>query len=184
MTDAPEIRQRPVCPQQLPEFHFVQFRDSHAVPVRLGFLGHNIHGNLGQKQIGSNARRRSDARLAEHVAHHGHGQFAGGHAVGAQVIRHIDEHLVNGINDNVLRSHVLEIGGVDAAAVFLVEPHARRCDDIGDLQRRVLRKGFGVKGSGGELIFPGFRVALDRAGADARAQPFLIDRPDALDHLK
>ena len=184
VTDAPKIRQRPVRPQQLSEFHLIQLCDSHAVPVRPGPLCHDVHGDLGEEQIGADARRRRDARVVEHVAHHGHGHLVRRHAIGAQVIRHVDEHFVDGIHDDILRRNIFEVGGVDAAAVFLVEPHARGRDDIGDLQRRILRKGFGVKGSGGELMLMGRRIALDRAGTNARAQPLPIDRTDALNDLE
>ena len=183
-TDAPEIRQRAVCPEFFPEGHFVERRNANAVPVGPGFLGFDVHGDLGEKEIGADARRRRDAGIVQHVAHHRHGQLVGRHAIGAEIICHIDKNLVDGIDNDVLRRDVFQIGGVDPAAVFLVQAHPRRRDDVGNLQRRVFFYGFRVEGGCGELVFSGFRVAPDCTGTDSGVQPFPVDLLHALNHFK
>ena len=183
-TDAPEIRQRAVCPELFPEGHLVERRDANAVLIGLGFLGFDVHGDLGEEEIGADARRRRDAGIVQHVAHHRHGQLVRRHAIGAQIIRHIDKNLVDGIDDNVLRRDVFQIGGVDPAAVFLVQAHPRRRDDVGNLQRRVLFYGFRVEGGGGELVFSGFRIAPDCPGTNSGVQSFPVDLLHALNHFK
>ena len=77
-------------------------RNAHAILVRLGLLGLDIHGDLGEKEIGANARRCRDAGIVQDVAHHRHGQLVRRHAVSAQIICHIDKNLVDGIDDDVL----------------------------------------------------------------------------------
>ena len=36
-----------------------------------------------------------------------------------QVVRHVHEHLVDGVNHNIFRGNILEINLIDAGAVFL-----------------------------------------------------------------
>ena len=182
--DAPEIRQRTVRPQQLPILHLVQLRDAHAVLVRLGFLRDDVHGDLGQVQIRADASRRRDARVVQHVADHGHGELVCGHAVGAQIVGHVDEDLVDGVDEDVFRRDVFEVGRVDAAAVFLVQPHLRRRDDVGDFQRGVALQGFVVEGCARKLIPPGLRVATDGPRADAIVQSLPVGATHLLDHLE
>ena len=58
--------------------------------------------------------------------------------VGVQVVRHVHEHLVNGIDHNVLRRDVLEVDLIDAGAVLHVVSHARRRDDEVNGKGRIL----------------------------------------------
>jgi len=134
----PEICQRTVCPQQFPVFHFIEFGDADAILVRLSFLGNNIHGHLGEIQIGADACGRCNSRIVQHITHHGHGEFMRRHTVRLQIVRHIDEHFINGVDDNILGSNIFEVGRIDSAAVFLVQSHARRCDYIRNLKRRIV----------------------------------------------
>ena len=171
-------------PELFPEGHLIECCDANAVFVGPGLLGFDIHGDLGEEEIGADARRRRDAGIVQHVAHHRHGQLVRRHAIGAQIIRHIDKNLVDGIDDNVLRRDVFQIGGVDPAAVFLVQAHPRRRDDVGNLQRRVFFYGFRVEGGCGELVFSGFRIAPDCPGTNSGVQPFLVDLLHAPDYFK
>ena len=57
--------------------------------------------------------------------------------VGVQVVRHVHEHLVNGIDHNVLRRDVLEVDLIDAGAVLHVIRHSGRRNDKVNRQRRV-----------------------------------------------
>ena len=183
-TDSPEICERPVSPEDLPETHFVQFGNADAVLVRLGFLRNDVHGYLGQEQVCADAGCGRDACIVEHIAHHRHGQLMGGHSVSAQIICYVDEHLINGIHDDVFRCHILEVGSIDATAVLLVQTHPGRCDDIGNLQRWVAFQSLGVKGSGGKLILFRIRIAFDGSRADSGIHSLTIHLPDTLDDLK
>ena len=48
-------------------------------------------------------------------------------------MRGVDEHLVDAVDVNVLRRHVLEIDAVDLRGDLFVQRHLRRRDHIGDL---------------------------------------------------
>ena len=61
----------------------------------------------------------------------------GGELVGIQVVRHIHEHLVDGVDNDVLRGNILEINLIDTGAVLHVVRHSRRRDDEVNRQRRV-----------------------------------------------
>ena len=171
-------------PEFFPEGHLIEYCDANAVLIGFGFLGFDVHGDLGEEEIGADARRRRDAGIVQHVAYHRHGQLVGRHAIGAEIICHIDKNLVDGIDNDVLRRDVFQIGGVDSAAVFLVQAHPRRRDDVGNLQRRVFFYGFRVEGGCGELVFSGFRVAPDCTGTDSGVQPFPVDLLHAPDYFK
>ena len=53
------------------------------------------------------------------------------------VVRHVHEHLVDGVDHDVLRRDVLEVDLIDAGAVLHVVRHPRRSDDEVNRQRRV-----------------------------------------------
>ena len=182
--DAPEICQRAMRPELFPKGRLIKRRNAHAVPVGLGLLGLDIHGDLGQKKIGADARCRRNAGIVQNVAHHRHGQLMRRHAVGTQVIRHIDKNLVDGIDDDVLRRNIFQIGSIDSAAVFFIQAHPWRSDNVRNLQRRVFFYGFRIERGSGELILLRFRIALYRPGTDACLQSFLVDLLHTLDHLK
>ena len=139
-------------PQQLSVFHFIQLCNADAVLVGLGLLRHDVHGDLGEIQICADARRCRNACIVQHIADHGHRQLVGRHSIGVQVIGHVNKDLVDGIDKNVLRGYILEVGRIDPAAVFLVQPHTRRRDNVGNLQRRIAFQGFIIKGSPRKMI--------------------------------
>ena len=106
-TDAPEIRQRAVCPELFPEGHLVERRDANAVLIGFGFLGFDVHGDLGEEEIGADARRRRDARRVQHVEDHGPRQLASGRAVGLQIAGNVHQHLVDGVGVDILGRNIL-----------------------------------------------------------------------------
>ena len=57
--------------------------------------------------------------------------------VGIQVVRHVHEHLVDGVDYDVLRRDILEVDLIDAGAVLHVVRHPRRRDDEVNRQRRI-----------------------------------------------
>ena len=64
----------------------------------------------------------------------------GGHIVGFQVTGQVDEHLVDGVDMDVLRRDILEIDVVHLGAAPDVMGHARRGNNIVHRQRWVLRQ--------------------------------------------
>ena len=146
-------------------------------------LGHNVHGGLGQIQVGADARRGRDAGGVKDLPDHGGHQLVGRHAVEREIVRQVDENLVDGIDVDVLGRHILEIDLVDAGAVLDVGRHAGRRNDVAQFQRQVFLQGGGVKAGGGKRPFS-VRPAHGLVGADGIGQTLAVDLPDFLHHLK
>ena len=133
--DAPEVRQRPVWPELPAEFHFIELCDAHAVFIGRNVLCHDVHGDLGEEQVRPDAGRRRDAGRFEYVADDRLRQLMGGAVI--RIVRHIEEDLVDGIDDDVLRCDIFSVNFVDARTVFHIIGHARRRDHEIHRQRRV-----------------------------------------------
>ncbi len=93
----PEVGERRVLPQEAAVAHLVQLRDPHPVLVRLYVLRHDVHGHLGEIQVGPDPRRGGDTGGVQHLPDHGHGQLMSRHAVGVQIVGQVHEHLVDGV---------------------------------------------------------------------------------------
>ena len=149
-----------MAPQSAAVAHLVQLRDAHAVFVRRDVLGGDVHGHLGQVQVGADACGSSDAHGALHVQNHLYRQLLGGEVIGFQVGGGVDEHLIDGVDVNVLRRHILQVHLVDAGAVLHVQGHPGRGHQV--VQGHIgmgLHLGV-VPGGGGELPARGFPLAL------------------------
>ena len=105
----PEIRQRPVIPQRSAVAHLIQLRDADPVLIRRHVLGRDVHGNLGKIKICSDAGGGGDAGLRQDRPDHPEGQFMGRRLIDMQVVGHIDEHLVDGIDVNILLGNEAQI---------------------------------------------------------------------------
>ena len=134
---APEVGQGAVVPQLAPIGCLVQFGDAYAVFVGRYVLGYDVHSHLAEVEVGADAGGSGDARLAQHVANHATSQLVGRYLVCFQVVGHIHEHLVDGVDVNVLGCHILRVDAVDAGAVVDIVGHTRRCHVVGDRQRRI-----------------------------------------------
>ena len=134
---APKIRDGLMRPELAAEFHFVQLRDADAVLIGGHVLGHNVHRHLAQKQVCADSRGGRDAGRLQHVEDDLHGEIVRRKPVCAQVIRRIHEHLVDGIDHDILRRDVFEVNLIDSAAVRHVIRHSRRRDDEIHRQRRI-----------------------------------------------
>ena len=93
-------------------------------------------------------------------------------AVSFQVVGGVDEHLVDGVDMDILRGRVLEIDVIDARAVVHIIRHAGRGDDIVKLQGGIVFKLRGIGGFARKAVARGFRP------------PPGIDTPDRLHDLK
>ena len=63
----PEVRQRPVRPEQAAVALLRELGDADAVPVGPDMLGHDIHGNLGQIQVAPHSRRSGNAGGVQNI---------------------------------------------------------------------------------------------------------------------
>ena len=126
----PEIRQGSVIPQLPAIGHFVQVRHPHSILVRGDVLGHNVHCHLAEVQVGPHPCRGRDACGIDDFQNQLFCQPPGIHMVELQVGGGIDKHLINGIDMNVLRRHILEINLIDVAAVLHIVCHSGRGHDV------------------------------------------------------
>ena len=143
-SDAPKIRQRTVRPEMPAVAHFVKLRDADAIFIRRDMLCHDVHGDLAEVEIRSDARRGCDARGVQDVRDHNLCQLTGGHVVSLQIVRHIHHHFIDGVDVDVLGCDVFEIDIVDLRANLNVFRHLRRRDKITHRARRVSRQFAGV----------------------------------------
>ena len=118
--------------------HFVQLRDAHAVSVRLNMLGVDIHSDFREIEVRADTCRGCDARACQHVADDCVGKLPRGHAVGFQVIRRVDKHLVDRIDMNVLGCEILQIDAVNLRADLHIARHARLGDDKIHIHRGIV----------------------------------------------
>ena len=124
-------------PKLTPELHLIQLCNADTVLVGGDVLRHNIHCHFAEKEIRPNPSGCRDAGCLKHVEDDLHGKVMCRELVGVQVVRHVHEHLVDGVDHNIFRGNILEINLIDAGAVFHVVRHPRRRDDEVNRQRRV-----------------------------------------------
>ena len=127
-----------MAPQPPPVAPLVQLRDAHPVLVRRHVLGPDVHGHLGQVQVGAHARRGGDAGGLENVQDDRAGQLPGRHVVGVQVVGHVHEHLVDAVGEDVLRRNVFQVDPVNLCAPVDIVGHSGRGHQVVQSQRRVL----------------------------------------------
>ena len=90
----------------------------------------------------------------QHIAYDHAGKVVGGDTPGFQVIRGVHEHLVDGIDMNILRRRVPGIDIIYSGAVINVMGHAGLGHDIVQLQMRITRQLTGQAGFAGEVPAP------------------------------
>ena len=107
--DSPKISQWPVRPQRPAIGHFVQLSDADAMAVCRHMLRHNIHGYLAEEQVCPDPSGCRDAGCLKNIQNDFPGKVAGREPVGGQVVCDIHEHLVDGVDDDVLRRDILHV---------------------------------------------------------------------------
>ena len=119
--ELPEIRERPVIPEQAAIGALVQLRDAHTVPIGRGLLRHNVHRHLGEVQVRPDAHRGRDAGGGEHLPdHRACHHMSGAHAlrprlflVAEEVACAVDKSLVHAVDVDVLGRDIMEVDGED-----------------------------------------------------------------------
>ena len=141
--DLPEIGQRLVLPEEIFIRLLVQLRDPYAVFIRRPFLGHDIHGHLGQIQLGPDAHGGRDPGRSQHIADHGHGQkarrmdphFLCLALIQMQIRRAVDKAFIHGIDVYVFRRDIAQIDPVDQCGNAQIFGHARPRDKPSGAER-------------------------------------------------
>ena len=126
----PEVCQWTVGPEGAAVAHFIKLRDADAVFIRGDMFRLDVHGNLTEIQVRADSRRGCDAGGLQHIQNHFHGQLPGRDSVCFQIVRHIHENLVDGIDMNILRCDISQIDIVNVGAAFHIMGHPGRCSDI------------------------------------------------------
>ena len=107
-------------------------------------LCHDIHSYLAQVQIRADTCCSGNACSFQHVPYHGHSKLTSRHAVGAEIGRSVDKHLVHGVDMDILLSHIFQVYLIYFRAVGDIQRHSRRSHDIVQLQRPVSFKLLGT----------------------------------------
>ena len=90
----------------------------------------------------------------QHIAYDHAGKVMSGGAPGFQVIRGVHEHLVDGIDMNILRGHISGIDVIYSGAVINIKRHTGLGHNIVQLQMRVTGQLTGQAGAAGEVPAP------------------------------
>ena len=168
----PKIRKRPVPPQKPPITQLVQLRDPHSILVRWDLLGHDVHSDFTKVKIGADPGGGRDPGLRQHLPDQLPGQLMGCHMIGLEIGRGIDEHLIDGIDMDILRCDIPQIHLIDPGTALDIMPHPGLGDDEPQFQRRILLQLRGITG-------------LPPEGLPRRLLPSGgVDLPDTLYRLK
>ena len=124
-------------PKLTPELHFIQFGYSDAVFVGGDVLRYNVHCHFAEEKIRADSCGCRDAGCLKHIEDDLHCEVMCRELVSIQVVRHVHEHLVDGVDHNIFRGNILEINLIDAGAVLHVIRHPGRRDDEVNRQIRV-----------------------------------------------
>ena len=95
-----------MIPKQIPEGFLIQGGDAHAVRIRLGMFGGNVHGKFGKVKVRADAGRGGDAGGVQYLPDHGFCQVVGVHLVVGKISSSINKYLINGVNHNIFRRNV------------------------------------------------------------------------------
>ena len=131
--DAPEVRDGSVVPERLAIGALVELAKEVGA-----MLGRDVEGDLGKVEVRAQATGRRDARRSHHVFADPLPKLAGRAAIEPEVTRHVQKGLVDGVDMDVLGTHVAQVDGIDVRRPLDVECHAwsgRHVVDVpGDLE--------------------------------------------------
>ena len=128
----------------IPEYsavaHLVKLGYSYAVFVGLTVFCIEVHCDFAKIKVRSYACRGGYACCFKHVKHHFHRKLTRRQAIGFEIIRCVNENLVDRINVDILGSNIFQIDIIYPGADLHVMRHSRRCGDECQLGRRVFNK--------------------------------------------
>ena len=130
-THSPEVGDGYMVPEQLSVASLIYLRYPDSVLVRVHMLRHYIHGDLRQVHVGAYPRRCGDPGLLLYLSYHLYGQFMGCHIIDMQIRCHVDEDLIHGISEDILRCHIAQIYAVYPGTVLHIQRHpGLRCHKV------------------------------------------------------
>lgn len=102
-----------MIPEEIAERLLIQFCNTHTILIGRSVFRCDVHRQLGEIKVGADAGRGRDACRIQHFPDHRHGKVAGTHLVVGEVGGCVDEYLVDGIDQNILRRNVFLIDAVN-----------------------------------------------------------------------
>ena len=96
------------------------------------------------------------------------------HIISFQITGDIHEAFIHGINVDVFIADIFHVDGKDFGTDLLIEPHARRGNDVVQLQGRIRRQLPGVSGLAGKTVFS-VRTAYRFTQTDGIAKTLSVD---------
>ena len=137
----PEVREGPVIPEKVLVAVFIELCNPDAVFVGGGVLCYNVHRDLCEVEVGSDADGCGDSGGVEDIPNdcHGHDMrrvCAGSVCFGlvqVQIRCRINERLINGINVHILRRGIAEDDRINPGADLFIERHPGNSDLVGYL---------------------------------------------------
>ena len=183
-SDAPEIRERSVTPEELPICIFIQLRDTHAVFVSRDVLRHDIHRDLCEIKVRSDACRGCDSCFRQDFPDHGDRQLMGSHVIRVQIGSYVQKAFVDTVYDDVVGADVFHVNGNDPGADLLIKLHSGRSDIVCELQGRIRCKSGSIERGPAEMIFTVVGGSLYQAEPDCLLQALGIDLFDSLHDLE
>ena len=173
-----------MTPEQLPVGVFIQFCNPDTILISGDVLCNNVHGNLRQVQVCSDARRSRDTGLEQDLPDHSDRQLMSGHVIGVQIGGDIQKALVNAVHNDVIGAYIFHVDGNNLCADLLVQLHPGWSDIIRQFQGKVSFQRRCVERGTAEMILVVLGGFLHAAEPDRIPQPFLINLLDSLNNLK
>ena len=163
----------------MPVGDLVQLRDANTVPIRRRLLGHNVHRHLGEIQIRSDAHGRGDPGDFQHLPDHGAGHDMGRAdalvprllGIPGKIAGAIDKSLVDAVDVDVLRRHMVQVDREDQRGDALILRHAGRRD---------IELGLGAVG---RVVEPDRLLGFEEAGPGGDADRLQRRRDGQADRL-
>lgn len=130
--DAPEVRERLMVPERLPEGLLIERADAVRRVLRL-----DIEGNLREVEVRADAAGGGEAETALDFPQQELSRFTRRPLVDHAIACEIDEGLVDGIDKDILLAEIVQVEAVDLSGVVEIELHARRGRDVVQMRRNL-----------------------------------------------
>ena len=124
-THAPEVREGLVGPEGFAVAFLREFADK-----IIGVFGGDIQCNFRQIQVGAYAAGGAYAGLFIDILHDPEAELSGGEPVEREIIRHIHESLVDGVDMDVRFGNIFQVDGINIRGDIHISLHTGRRHDI------------------------------------------------------
>ena len=135
----PEISQRFVAPEQIAVAFLIQLCDPDTVLIRRHLFGNDIHADLCEVHVCTDADCSGDPCRPQNVPHDFYGHepcrfhtaFPGFFLIEMKIRTAVDEGLVDAVHMDILRSHIFQYHAVDQRRDPFIFRHPGKSDEVG-----------------------------------------------------